>query len=1540
MKKRSKNIKTTASKEIKKKSGTPKSAKKINASKKPSKQFLAKLEKEIIRKEEYHKKLIENEEKYRILSQITSDYMFSASFEKNKTISLDWYSNRFEEEIGYPIENLFNFRHIRRYIFQDDLPLVIPIRNKLLKGENVEREIRLFNSDGEIIWVLAKLFPVYDKRKKRVTKFYCAAQNITRRKKAEIELKELNQELELRIQERTSQLENAVKNLQHEIEIRTETEKKLNESQKQLLEFAEGLDKKLRESEYKHLWNVFEQSEIPTLTVNEDGNILDFNNSFEKLTGYKKEELKTINQFAEKLFAEENRARFFELLHISKDDKIHRECSIITKNDLRKEILGLISNLLHEGKETGIKIIQFLDITESKRITQVINSIAQDVSSKSGQKFFDSLVEAIAKSIDADYTFIGTHDAKNPEIVKTLSVFGEGKPLDNFSYLLEGTPCENVFEKEIVIFNQNCWAQFPKDTMLKDLEIEAYAGVSLFDSFGKLVGILVALKKFPFDNVEFVSKVLSIYSTRAADELEITNIIDSLKASEEKFSKAFHTSPDSININRLHDGLYLDVNNGFCNLTGLTKEEVIGKTSAEINIWYDLNDRLKLVQQLKEKGTVSNFNSLFRMKDGTVINGLMSASIIELKGEKCIISITRDISDIIKKEEELKQSEERYKILMEASPYAHFVHIDGVVIYANEATVKMFKANSIDDVIGKNLYDYMHPDYFAFAKKRIEQIKNGANNLPSAEIKFICLDGSIIDAEVSARAFNYNNQQSILVVANDITEKKIAQRKLIESETRYKKLFDLSPEAFYLVDNDRFILVNGAFLNLVGAKSFDEIKDKSLLDFVHPDYKTLYLERKKTVLQSTELEAIPFVEYKLIKLDGSIVYAEISSSKIEFEGRTVVQSVARNITERKSIESALKESQERYKLIAENSPYALAVHQNGKLIYANPATLKMMNAKALDEIIGKPVLDFVHPDYKQIAIKRIQEGAKTLQMLPPQEEKLLSLDGKEFIAEITSIPFYLNGILSFQLIINDVTKIKAANEQLTVLSNALEQSSSGILISDVEGKIEYVNKKFEEITGYELKDIVGQTPRILKSGKQDLAFYQNLWNTILSGNNYRAELLNKKKNGELYWELNSISSIKNAEGKITHFVAVKEDITEQKKIEFELRKAKDEAEEAAKVRTHLLANMSHEFRTPLGSIIGYSSILKDEAENDETKRMAKQIEASANRLMKTFNELITLTELETDEFAINPVEVDLPFFCSQIRVLYETMALSKGLEIKTQLATEELTTFIDESILTKIVGYIFDNAIKFTEKGEITIELENPFTKNDKQFAVISIQDTGKGIKEDELEIIFKEFRQISEGIRRDFEGLGLGLTLASRLARLIDVEISVISEFEKGSKFSLTIPIKTEQQISEEVAQKITKRTFDATLPTKENIDILVVEDNPLNIDILQKVLAKSGKIVTARDGKTAVKIAEGKKFDIMLIDINLGYGIDGIEVLNQIRNFDHHKNTPAIALTAYASEMSKREFLQKGFSDFISKPFEKKALIDLVENLGRKSS
>ncbi|MFZ5947279.1 MAG: PAS domain S-box protein [Stygiobacter sp.] len=1537
MSKKKLNIKKVKSSTKKSKNAVaPKTTKKKSTDKTTASKILKKLKKEIKLKESFQEKLIENEERYRIISQITSDYMFAASFDK-KYISLDWYSKSFEQDIGYPLENIFNLKYIRRYFYPDDLKSIIPIRNKLIKGEIVEREVRIFNSNGEIVWINAKVFPLYDKKKKRVTKFYCAAQNITRRKKAEIELKELNYELELRIQERTSQLENAVKNLQQEIEYRTETEKKLLETQKQLKELIEGLDKKLQESEYKHLWNVFETSEIPTFTFLKDGTILNYNKAIENLTGYTQDELKTITKFAEFLLESENKSEFFKSvyeLNNSEIKNINKECTIITKQKKKKEIFGLISKLLHEGNDTGIVIVQFLDISEQKRISGIINTITESISSKTGQYFFDSLVEEIAKSIEADYVLIGVSDEKNKNLINTISVYGEGKLLTNFSYYLESTPCQDVFGKNLCVYNENCFSLFPKDQMLKDLEIEAYAGMPLIDKNNNPNGILVALKKSPFENVEFVKKILTIYGSRASSEIEINNTFERLKESENKFSKAFYTSPDAININRLKDGLYIDVNDGFCNLTGWSKNEVIGRTSAEINIWYDLKDRKKLINELLSKGYCENLFATFRIKNGELRQCLMSASIIEINNEKCILSITRDITELKQKEKLLTESEERFRILMEVSPYSHLVHLDGIVLYANQATVKMFKAASLNDVIGNNLFNYIHPRYKPYGIRKLEQIKNGIEKNGALELKYICFDGSVIDVEVYARQINYKNQNAILVVANDITEKRKAKQKLKESEQRFKKLFEFSPEALYLVENDKIILANKAFLNLVGAKTFNEVKDKNINDFVHPDYKKLYITRKEALKNADEI--LPFVENKLIKLDGSIVYAEISSVEITFEGRTVSQSVARNITEKIEINNALKESQERFKIIVENSPYAYVIHQNGKLVYANPATLKMINAHSLDEIIGKPIIDFVHPDYRKIAIERIKQGAKNLKPLPPLEEKLFTLDGKEFIAEVSSIPFYLNGALAYQLIINDITNIKKANEQLLKLSKAVEFSSTGVVITDKNGKIEYVNKKFEQITGYTSDEVIGNTPRVIKSGKQNLEFYKNLWDIILKGENFSSIIVNKRKNGELYWELNSISSIKDNDGNITHFVAIKEDVTEQKLIEQQLLKAKEEAEEAAKVRTHLLANLSHEFRTPLGSIVGYSSLLKSDTEDEEVKKIATQIELSGKRLLKIFNELLTLTELETDEFAINHNELDLPLFCSQLKILYETLASSKGIEIKTNLLTEELTVYTDENILTKILSYIIDNAIKFTENGQVIIQLDKPIEKENYKYAVIKVIDTGRGIKNEELEIIFKEFRQISEGIRRDFEGLGLGLTLASRLAKLINAEIQVESEFNKGSIFSIVIPIKNDTPKDNFFDYPI--KSDDKKQNEIKPINILIVEDNPLNMDIIHRTLIKFGEIHSARDGISAIKLAKENNFDIMLIDINLGYGMDGIEVLNQIRKFEHHKNTSAIALTAYATNMSKKEFIQKGFNEYIAKPFEKKALIDLVIKLTQK--
>ena len=825
---------------------------------------------------------------------------------------------------------------------------------------------------------------------------------------------------------------------------------------------------------------------------------------------------------------------------------------------------------------------------------------------------------------------------------------------------------------------------------------------------------------------------------------------------------------------------------------------------------------------------------------------------------------------------------------------------------------------------------------FDHKKKRIEKYYGSIRDI--TEHKKVELELQSVNSELELRVQERTTQieNAVKNLQDEIAQRIAIEDKLRESEIRYRKLVESSPEAIFVYRNGTVLFANNATLKMFEVNSIEDLKEKDILKYIHEDSKKIAVKDYQNLMNGVDAAIIS--EIKAVKPDGKLIFTEISSTLVDYQGEKAIQVVARDITERKAAEIALRESQERYRLTVEYSPFAIAIHQNGKIIYVNPETLKLIGAETHDEIVGKDVLSFVHPDFRDLATERLKNSATTGTPTHPIEEKLICLNGEIINVEVLSVPFMLGNSLAFQSIIHDITKIKAANEQLRKLSRAVEQSSAAIVITDKYGHIEYANPKFSEMSGFELNESLGKNPRILKSDKQPEESYQNMWDTILTGNEWRGELINKRKSGELYWEFLSISPIKNDKGEITHFLAVKEDITERKKIEAELIKSKEEAEEASKIKSSLLANMSHEFRTPLNGILGFTQLLKEEVSNDEHKMMVDKIYRSGKRLMNTLNSILSLTEMENEEYIINSSEIDLTYFCHQLKSLYESQAKEKSLTFNLNLTEDKLLVRTDENLLTKIISHIIDNAIKYTTSGGIRISLRKAKRFNGNEITVIDVEDTGIGIRKDEQKIIFREFRQLSEGFRRDFEGLGLGLTLASKMAKLINAEIKVHSEYGKGSTFSIMLPLNHFEsgKTGKDFLGMSPALSFSNDLSSREKeLNILLVEDNPLNIEVVERFLASVAKVTYARDGGTALKHVADQNFDILLIDINLGQGMNGIEVLEQIRRLDQYKNTPAVALTGYASAANKRDFLMKGFTNYLPKPFDKRVLLNLIKQI-----
>jgi signal transduction histidine kinase/CheY-like chemotaxis protein len=394
---------------------------------------------------------------------------------------------------------------------------------------------------------------------------------------------------------------------------------------------------------------------------------------------------------------------------------------------------------------------------------------------------------------------------------------------------------------------------------------------------------------------------------------------------------------------------------------------------------------------------------------------------------------------------------------------------------------------------------------------------------------------------------------------------------------------------------------------------------------------------------------------------------------------------------------------------------------------------------------------------------------------------------------------------------------------------------------------------------------------------------------------------------------------------------LQQEIVKREKLGEALLIAKEAAEESSNMKSALLANMSHELRTPMNGILGFSELLRDNITDEDQKVMANHILKSGERLMYTLNTVLDLAMLESGNLQIFNKNIKLADIVNKIIDPYLPVLQSKSI-ILTINNPEGLQVCSDGKIIERIISSLFDNAIKFTIKGSITITSKE-FYKESNRWISILVEDTGLGIPRDKYDIIFKEFRQVSEGYGRSQEGIGLGLSLSLKMALLIGGNIILHSELNKGSTFELVFPECQESKNEQKGAVK--QNTPLLSHSDDETISVLVVEDNIVNINLIISYIPDNYDVVVTHNGYQAVKRAEEQNFQLILMDINLGPGMNGIETLNEIKKIKNYKDVPFIAVTGYSDIVLQSSENAQLFDGIITKPFSKNELMDIINGL-----
>ena len=500
----------------------------------------------------------------------------------------------------------------------------------------------------------------------------------------------------------------------------------------------------------------------------------------------------------------------------------------------------------------------------------------------------------------------------------------------------------------------------------------------------------------------------------------------------------------------------------------------------------------------------------------------------------------------------------------------------------------------------------------------------------------------------------------------------------------------------------------------------------------------------------------------------------------------------------------------------------------------------------------------------------------------------------------------------------DITEAKKSESEFKKLYQAIMQSPISVVITDKDGYIEFFNPAFCKITGWKDQEILGKKPSILKSGFQPASFYEKLWKTISSGNEWQGEFKNRKKNGEYYWELASISPIKNNFGTITHYVKIAENISYLKKIEKDLKKAKQDAEIANNYKNHFLANMSHEIRTPINTIIGFSELIKNENITSQKRfKYTGIIEENSQSLLRLIDDIIDIAKIEANELKIKKEACSLGELFAELELTYSNFLKRRqkqNIDLIFQIPEEAHhdVIFTDPYRLKQIINNLFTNALTYTERGHIEIGY-SIINDNKLQFFV---SDTGSGIPAGQIRNIFKRFTQVEETTNSATRGSGLGLSICKDLAILLGGEISVKSIEGEGSIFFVTLPY-------DKIKIPMVKTGPSTPAPSRYNFSnrtIMIAEDTPYNYEYLYSILQKTGaKVIWAKDGIDVLKLFKNSQVDLILMDIQLPE-INGYEATAQIRQ--SNQTIPIIAQTAYAMSEDRQKCLDSGCNEVLVKP------------------
>ena len=550
-----------------------------------------------------------------------------------------------------------------------------------------------------------------------------------------------------------------------------------------------------------------------------------------------------------------------------------------------------------------------------------------------------------------------------------------------------------------------------------------------------------------------------------------------------------------------------------------------------------------------------------------------------------------------------------------------------------------------------------------------------------------------------------------------------------------------------------------------------------------------------------------------------------------------------------------------------------------------------------------------------------------------------------------------------------------AEDEIRKLSQVVEQSPNMILITSLNGCIEYVNEAYCRVSGFCSKELIGQYYRILSTTETDEIELENLWETLTSGTTWRGELLDRRKNGELYWQGVTINPILDKIGNATHYAVIMQDITERKRVEDELfelnlnlekkvderaselaltnealmieilnrkssenelRNAKEAAEKANKAKSEFISRMSHELRTPLNSILGFAQLLEMGELQTGQRKGVRHILNSGKHLLKLINEVLDISSIEAGKLSLDIQEVNVKAAILEAIDLVMPLTLNNGIHLINESGvTGNVYVEADKKRLIQVLVNLLNNAIKYNRKeGRVIVsafKLKNELADSGKILR-IEIADTGIGIDSEKISRLFIPFERIDHNDSA-IEGTGLGLSIAKELITNMGGKIGVESVLDEGSTFWIEIPYSRE--IDSANSDETVRKDENDVIKIIQKSTILYVEDNVSNIELLEDTIVAHRpeiKILNDTKGNQSIVLAEQHQPDLVLINAETT-GLDVFQLLRELKNNRKTKLIPVVLVSEDIEADKIRDYLKKGVDNVLLKPLNAQVLLNEID-------